>query len=200
MSTDSEILRRAEQTPGVFAELFDRHAPVVESFLRRRLGAEAAEDALSDTFLVAFRRRSSFDHTRESALPWLLGIASRIAAKQRATEAKHWRAVAAAAARGQRTTGGGFDEAGARMDAAAAVEILAPQIAALSPKDRETLLLFAWQSLTPEEVAQALSIPVGTVWSRLHRIRRKLGRAGSAVVAEISIEREADDGTVATGA
>ena len=38
MSTDSDIIRRAEQAPQAFAEVFDRHAPVVESFLRRRLG------------------------------------------------------------------------------------------------------------------------------------------------------------------
>lgn len=196
MSTDSDIIRRAERTPQVFAEVFDRHAGAVESFLRRRLGADAAEDALSETFLVAFRRRGSFDHAWDSARPWLLGIASRIAARHRTTEAKHWRAVESAAGRGDHTTGGGIEEAAGRMDAAAAIRALAPRIAALSAKDRDTLLLYAWSGLTPEEISQALGIPVGTVWSRLHRIRRKLAPPGSHAARLTWIGKEMDDGTI----
>ena len=196
VSTDSDILRRAERTPQVFAEVFDRHAGAVESFLRRRLGADAAEDALSETFLVAFRRRGSFDHAWESARPWLLGIAARVAAKHRAAEAKHWRAVEASAAREERATSGGIEEAAGRVDAAAAIRALAPRIAALSAKERDTLLLYAWSGLLPDEIAQALNIPVGTVWSRLHRIRRKLAPPGSNVARLTWIGKEMGDGTV----
>lgn len=100
----------------MFAVLFDRHAGDIESFLRRRIGADAAEDALSDTFLIAFRRRGSFDHAWSSARPWLFGIATHVAAKHRTAEARHWRAIEAAAGRGEFTTGGGIDEAtGAAM-------------------------------------------------------------------------------------
>lgn len=196
MSTDSDIFRRAERTPQVFAEVFDRHAGAVESFLRRRLGADAAEDALSETFLVAFRRRNSFDHAWESARPWLLGIASRVAAKHRATEAKHWRAVEASAAGSEHVTSGGIDESSLRMDAAAAIRALAPKIASLSVKERNTLFLYAWSGLTPEEISQALGVPVGTVWSRLHRIRRKLAPPGSHAGRLAWIGKEMDDGTV----
>lgn len=200
VSTDSDILKRTERTPRAFAEVFDRHAGVVESFLRRRLGAEAAEDALSDTFLIAFRRRGSFDHAWESARPWLLGIAARVVAKNRVTEARHWRAVEAAAARGETTTGGGFEESTGRLDAAAAIHALAPRIAALSAKERDTLFMYAWSDLAPEQVAQALGVPVGTVWSRLHRIRRKLAPPGSQTARLTWIGKELDDGTVRTGA
>ncbi len=199
MSTDSDILKRAERTPQAFAEVFDRHADAVESFLRRRLGAQAAEDALSETFLVAFRRRGSFDHTRESARPWLLGIAARVAAKHRVAEARHWRTVEAAAARGETTSGGGIDEATGQLDAAAAIRALAPRIAALSSKERDTLFLYAWSGLTPEQVAQALKVPVGTVWSRLHRIRRKLAPPGSHI-ARTWMGKEMDDETLRAGA
>lgn len=200
MSTDSDSIRRSERAPQAFAEVFDRHAAIVESFLRRRLGTDAAEDALSETFLIAFRRRGSFDHAWDSARPWLLGIAARVAAKHRTTEAKHWRAVEAAAARGEHTTGGGIDEAGGRMDAAAAIRSLAPRVAALSTKDRETLLLFAWGELTHDEIAQALGIPVGTVWSRLNRIRRKLAPPGSQMGRLTWIGKEIDDESVRAGA
>ncbi|MDQ0726459.1 RNA polymerase sigma factor [Microbacterium sp. W4I20] len=194
MSTDSDIIRRSAQSPQAFAEVFDRHAVSVEAFLRRRLGADAAEDALSETFLVAFRRRTAFDHAWESARPWLLGIASRVAARHRATEAKHWRAVTASAGADERSSGGGIDEAGTRMDAAAAIRELAPRIAALSARDRETLLLHAWGGLGHEEVAQALGVPVGTVWSRLNRVRRKLAPPGSQLTRLTWIGKEIEDG------
>lgn len=196
MSTDSDILKRAERAPQAFAEVFDRHAETVESFLRRRLGAQAAEDALSETFLIAFRRRSSFDHTWESARPWLLGIAARVAAKNRAAEARHWRAVEAAAGRGETANGGGIEESTGRLDAAAAIRALAPRIAALSVKERNTLFMYAWSDLAPEEIAQALQVSVGTVWSRLHRIRRKLAPPGSHSARLTWIAKEMDDGTV----
>ncbi|MCY7290152.1 MAG: RNA polymerase sigma factor [Cryobacterium sp.] len=196
MSTDGDIIELSQREPQAFAEVFDLHATVVESFLRRRLGAEAAEDTLSETFLVAFRRRGSFDHVWESARPWLLGIAARVAARHRATEAKHWRAVESAAAAGEHASGGGIEEAVGRIDAGLAIRILAPRIAALSVKDRETLLLHAWSGLTHEEIAQALGIPVGTVGSRLNRIRRKLVPPGSPAVQLNWVAKEINDGTV----
>jgi DNA-directed RNA polymerase specialized sigma24 family protein len=38
----------------------------------------------------------------------------------------------------------------------------------------ETLLLFAWEQLTYSQIAEALAIPVGTVRSRIHRVRQHL--------------------------
>ncbi|MBO9627558.1 MAG: RNA polymerase sigma factor [Microbacterium sp.] len=199
MSTDSDIIRKSERTPQAFAEVFDRHAASVESFLRRRLGSDAAEDALSETFLIAFRRRGSFDHDRESARPWLFGIATRVAARHRATEARHWRAVVASAG-AEHSTGGGIEEAAVRMDAADMIAMLAPKIAALSARDRETLLLLAWGGLSHEEIAQALGVPVGTVWSRLNRVRRKLAPPGSQLTRLTWIGKELEDGRLGAGA
>ena len=50
-------------------------------------------------------------------------------------------------------------------------------LAELSERDRELILLVAWAELSYEQAAQALGIPLGTVRSRLHRIRVKLRRA-----------------------
>lgn len=44
----------------------------------------------------------------------------------------------------------------------------------LKPKEREILVLRDYQDLTYAEIANVLSIPVGTVMSRLHRARRSL--------------------------
>lgn len=176
MSTDSEIIRRSLVRPEAFAELFDRHARAVNAFAAYRIGSDDAEDVLSETFLVAFRRRADFDLSTESAAPWLLGIASRLIRRHRAVEARHWRSFAAAV--GQNVASlGGLDDAMRRVDAEREVRALRERIAALAPKDRETLLLYAWQGLSYEDIAEALGVPVGTVRSRLNRVRKRLDPA-----------------------
>lgn len=174
MTTDSEIIQRSLQHPAVFAELFDRHARAVNAFATYRIGRHAAEDVLSETFLVAFRRRADFDTDVESAAPWLLGIASRLIRRHRSVEAKHWRSFAASVSQQDHSSLGGLDDAMSRVDAEREVRSLKTRIAALAPKDRETLLLYAWQGLTYEEIAVALAVPVGTVRSRLNRVRTRL--------------------------
>ena len=47
----------------------------------------------------------------------------------------------------------------------------------LSAAERDLLLLIAWADLTYEEAAEALDVPMGTVGSRLHRVRKKFRRA-----------------------
>lgn len=174
MSTDNEIVQRSVKDASVFSELFERHARAVAGFAARRIGPEAAEDIVSETFLVAFRRRASFDTSYESARPWLLGIATRLIRKHRATEAKQWNSYVASAGATIDDTTSGMDEATNRLDAEHAMRELGPRIAALSPRDRETLFLFAWGDLTQEEIARALKVPTGTVKSRINRIRRLL--------------------------
>lgn len=181
--------------PGVFTELFERHSASVASFVRRRAGADAVEDVLSETFLIAFRRREDFDASWESARPWLLGIASRVLKKHRADEARQWRAAASSAGRDEASHEGGIDAASSRLDASAALRELAPRIAALSVRDRETLFLYAWGDLTQEEVAVALGVPAGTVGSRLNRVRRKLAPPGTRSAARLTwMGKENPDG------
>ena len=201
MSTDSEIIRRSREAPSAFAELFERHARVIGAFAARRVGSHVAEDVLSETMLVAFRRRHDFDTTWESARPWLLGIASRVIKKHRSDEARQWRSFEASASRGEHVSDGAIDAAGERTDASAAVRALAPRIAALAARDRETLLLYAWGDLTYEEIAVALGVPVGTVRSRLNRVRRKLAPPGAHTSVRLTwIAKEETDGAYGTSA
>ncbi|WP_424923304.1 sigma factor-like helix-turn-helix DNA-binding protein [Amycolatopsis arida] len=51
---------------------------------------------------------------------------------------------------------------------------MAGALADLDAGDRDALLLTSWAGLDSTEVAEALGIPVGTVRSRLHRVRRRL--------------------------
>lgn len=87
------------------------------------------------------------------------------------------------------------DDALARADAALRQRELAAALAELRPRDREILLLRAWAELSDAEIAAALSLPLGTVKSRLHHTREhlknRLGRVGqSRLTAEIATREE----------
>ncbi|GAA1725419.1 RNA polymerase sigma factor [Microbacterium paludicola] len=174
MTTDAEIVRLSLARPREFAALFDRHAASVGHYARRLVGADAGDDVMSETFLVAFRRRADYDFDRESALPWLLGIATRLAHRARAAEAKRWRALQASARVAVETAISDIEAASDRADAASRLKHLVPHIRRMSDADRDTLLLYAWGDLSTEQIADALGVPVGTVWSRINRMRRKL--------------------------
>ena len=171
MSTDDEIMRRSREHPGAFAEIFDRHARTVHRYAARRLGVAAADDVMSETFLVAFERREAFDGS-PNALPWLFGIATRLIAKHSRVEARAWRGlVAADLARVEPDQIGRADD---RLDAERLATRAGAALRRLPAGDRDALLLYAWGDLGYEGVAAALGVPIGTVRSRLNRARRKL--------------------------
>ncbi|MEV3984195.1 hypothetical protein [Nonomuraea sp. NPDC049758] len=70
------------------AALFDRHARRSTSTSPRRLGPQAADDIVAQTFPAAFRRRGSCDPaTRLAARPWPYVIATKLIARHRRAEA-----------------------------------------------------------------------------------------------------------------
>ncbi|MCX5145045.1 hypothetical protein OOK21_34390 [Streptomyces sp. NBC_00338] len=78
--SDRELWARAvDGDREAFGRIFDRHGKAVYNHLFRRTADWAeAEDLTSTVFLHAWRRRSETVLDRESALPWLLGIADRL--------------------------------------------------------------------------------------------------------------------------
>ena len=148
-----------------------RNLPV--SFLARRVHPAEAEGLLGEVFRIAFERRSTFDQDRESARPWLYGIAANVVAKYHRSVARKLRATARVSARRLLD-----DDPAERAVAAADAGTRWPQvidaIGALPEADRQVVLLFAWEELSYEEMTMALDIPVGTVRSRLSRARARL--------------------------
>ncbi|WP_327086376.1 RNA polymerase sigma factor [Nonomuraea sp. NBC_01738] len=171
---DSTLIAQSLSEPESFAALFDRHADEIHRYAARRLGAELAEDVTGEVFLVAFRGRARYDRARPDARPWLYGIATKVVAQHRRAERRRTKAMARVSP--ERPVG--FDERSADRVSA---ELLQPRLAMaltkLSAAERDLLLLVAWADLTYEDAALALGVPVGTVRSRLHRLRAKVRRA-----------------------
>ncbi|MCP2329041.1 RNA polymerase sigma-70 factor (ECF subfamily) [Hamadaea flava] len=168
-SVDEALIRESIDVPERFAPLFDRHAAAVHRYLSRRIG-EPADDLLAETFLVAFRRRTSFEPIRLDARAWLFGIATNVLRRHVRQEERRYRAMARSAGLVAHVH---VDEpTDDRLDAQALRAALAAALAALKPPDRDALLLLAWAELTYAEIAAALGIPLGTVRSRINRARR----------------------------
>ena len=169
--SDADVIGRSLVEPEVFGLIYDRHAPTLLRFLGRRVGAEVAEGLLAEAFRIAFERRKAFDSGRESALPWLYGIASNLLLKHRRGEARRIRASARMAI--GRAVADGRASAAA-MEARVLLPRVAEALESLPDGEREALLLFAWEELSYQHVADALELPIGTVRSRLNRARARL--------------------------
>jgi RNA polymerase sigma-70 factor (ECF subfamily) len=91
---DAALIARSLRAPESFGLLFDRHAAAIGRYIARRLGANAAEDLVAETFLVAFRRRGRHDSAYADTRPWLYGIATRLIDKHRRDEVRFFRAIA----------------------------------------------------------------------------------------------------------
>jgi RNA polymerase sigma factor (sigma-70 family) len=185
---DATLIQLSRQEPELFTELFRRHAPHIQRYVVRRLGANAADDIVAETFLLAFRQRISYDLTRADARPWLYGIATNLIGRHRRAEIRLYRALARTGA--DPVTEPFTDRVDDRVSAGHASRQLAAALARLSAKLRDTMLLAAWSDLSYEEIAVALGVPVGTVRSRLSRARSRLrqtmGDADPSALAEES--------------
>jgi len=172
---DSVLIAGSHRAPERFGMLFRRHAAEIHGYAARRLGVSAADDVVAETFLVAFRLRARYDQSRENARPWLYGIATNLIAHHRRAEARSYQALVRT---GVDPVAESFaDDAVARVSAAGSWPLVAGALARLRPEDRDVLLLVASADLTYDQVSEALSVPVGTVRSRLHRARSQVRQA-----------------------
>ncbi|MCX4665294.1 RNA polymerase sigma factor [Streptomyces sp. NBC_01381] len=158
-----------------FGELFDAYARSVYNHAYRLTGDwSAAEDAVSLTFLEAWRLRGRIDEDGGSLRPWLLGVATNVTRNARRATRRH----AAAVARLPRdeTVADFADEVAERIDDKEQLALVRKALNALRRPEREVLALCVWSGLGYAAAAEALGIPVGTVRSRLSRARTKLAK------------------------
>jgi RNA polymerase sigma factor (sigma-70 family) len=174
-ASDAEVIAGSLEDPERFAVIFGRHADEIYRYAARRLGQQAAADAVSEVFLAAFRNRGRYQPGRPDARPWLYGIATNVISQQLRAEGRRAHLLAAVPAPPPAEFPA--DEIGDRIVAERLRPVLLGVLAALADADRELVLLVAWAGLSYEQAAQALEIPVGTVRSRLHRVRAKVRRA-----------------------
>lgn len=152
--------------------LFAEHAGAVRAYALRRSDPATADDVVSDVFVVACRRLADVP---ADALPWLLGCARRVLANHERS-GRRQAALGVRIAEAERLAGPPVSPDGG----------LARALTRLSARDRELLMLVAWEDLEPARAARALGCSRGALAVRLHRARRRLATALSHEEAAIS--------------
>lgn len=148
-----------------FRRLFeDAYRPLLAYALRRSENAADAEEVVAETLLVAWRRRDDLP-PGEEALPWLYGVARRVLANQRRSQARRRRLERLL----QPLTGPATEPA----DLASIDPVLAA-MRRLAQGDQEVLRLAAWEGLSHAEIGVALGCSDNAAALRLHRARRRL--------------------------
>ena len=148
-------------------DLFTTHAADVFGFALRRTSRTAAEDVVSETFLVAWRR---LDAVPDSPKPWLLAVARRVLANQRRTAGRQSALTSRLEMRDPDARGG------EQLDPAGDEAVL-EALAALTPTERDAITLIAWDGLSAEEAAIVLDCSRSAFYVRLHRARKRLAAA-----------------------
>jgi RNA polymerase sigma-70 factor (ECF subfamily) len=161
-----------------FDDVFAAEFEPLHGYISRRLGVSAADDLTAETFAIAYRRWGDLDPSRP-VKPWVYGIASNLIQHQWRKERRMLRAYARTGVDPVLAEAGSSDD---RLDARAQRATLAAAVGQLRREEREVLLLHAWAELSDAEIAESLSLPLGTVKSRLSRarehLRNCLGRIG----------------------
>jgi RNA polymerase sigma factor (sigma-70 family) len=163
------FLAQGDET--AFEAIVARHGSMVLGVCRRLLGdSHDADDAFQATFLVLVRKARQL-RDAERLGPWLYGVATRVATKARAREARRRAWVREMPLERDVACGGGANGESDWIDVR---PILDAELGKLSPKLRDILVLCLLEGLTAEEASHRLACPVGTVKSRLARGREAL--------------------------
>lgn len=148
-----------------FRRLCEAHTAAVFAYALRRTSREDAADVVAETFLVAWRRLDDVDDA--SALPWLYAVARRtLLSQRRATQRQYAIAERVAAAEPA--------ELADIWEASVGSRRLFEALAGLGEKEREVLLLSAWEELSGAEAARVLGCSATAYRIRLHRARARL--------------------------
>ena len=171
-TTDEVLLERAGKgDQGAFLELYDRHRQPIFRFAYRLLGeVDTAEDVTHDCFLSLIRKPENFRPGRASLRTYLFAAARNLALK-------HFRSS------GRET---GLDEISEEpqlsprhgplrklLDEELAAEVRRA-VFSLAPLQREALILFEYEGLSLNDIAEITGADVGAVKGRLFRARERL--------------------------
>jgi len=147
-----------------FVEIYKTHYRPIYAYLRRRLAADLVDDAVAETFLVAWRKVDRIP-SGEETLPWLYGVAHRVLMHQ-------WRSSHRSSRLNKRLNSFGLDaptppeeliisswESRQVMKAASR----------LKATDQEILRLSIWEGLSHGDIASVLDLKTEAVRQRFSR-------------------------------
>ncbi|MBN8548689.1 MAG: sigma-70 family RNA polymerase sigma factor [Deltaproteobacteria bacterium] len=152
-----------------FRHLIDRHKNMVFAMLMRQVGNHSvAEDLAQETFCRAYQHLKKF-RFESSFSTWL----TRIALNQAGTyfSSRKFKESKRTESFDVQTHDMGSSDIQHSQERKEIFAALRSALGELSPKLREVLVLCAFEGKSYEEAAEVLTVPVGTVRSRLNAAR-----------------------------
>ena len=173
-TTDEALLKRAgEGDQAAFLELYDRHRQPIFRFAYRLLGeVDIAEDVTHDCFLSLIRKPENFRPERASLRTYLFAAARNLALKYfrnsgRETGLEEMTEEPQLSPR--------HEPLRKLLDEELAAEVRRA-VFSLAPLQREALVLFEYEGLSLNDIAEITGADVGAVKGRLYRARERLKR------------------------
>jgi len=160
-----------------YGQVFHRHRDRAYGLaLQYTRNKEDALDVVQDAFIRAYQNLSKFD-LRKDFCPWLLTIVRNLAIdllrKRKRTAAEELPDAMP-------------DKSGRiRADDKLLRKEVWKKLMGLAPDHREIVFLKDYQGHSYSEIAEILSIPMGTVMSRLHHARKNLAKAVAGKIHEV---------------
>jgi len=156
-----------------FGVLFDRHAKAVYNHCFRLTASWAeAEDHLQATFLLAWRKRGDVRLERESALPWLLTVATNVVRNEQRSLTRRLKNLKRATH--DQTVPDHADLVAERLDDQRRMRDLLDAVRKLPRNEREALALCVWAEVSYADAAAVFGITEGSVRARVSKAKSKL--------------------------
>lgn len=154
-----------------FRRMYDEHVDAIRRYFYRRVPASDVDDATIEVFTVVWRRLDSVPDG-SGTLPWIFGIARNVLRNQQRAERRRSRLRSKLGWLGQPLAPDPEMQVIRRIEDLDMLRALRD----LRPRDREILMLTAWEGLQPREIAEVLGIDPHAASMRLQRARRRLAR------------------------
>lgn len=175
LADDDLVQMYGEGDSDAFDALFDRHHAAVYNFARMMLGrADGADDVLQDVFLAVARAARAYQ-PRGRFRAWLLRLTRNHCLNRLQSERLRRRVLAegsldiAEAPSGEPSPPEQLD----RDERLARLRVL---IAELPERQREAIVLYAFEQMSYQEIGDVLGMPINTVKTLIHRARAALAR------------------------
>jgi RNA polymerase sigma factor (sigma-70 family) len=168
-----------------FGALFDRHARAVYNHCFRLTASWAsAEDHVSATFLTAWHKREQVRLRHESALPWLLAVATNVVRSEHRSLRR--RAALATRLTAEHAVPDHADDVAGRLDDQQRMRTVLRAVDRLPRAEREALALCAWSGVSYADAAAVLGIAEVSVRARVSKARSRLTRLLGSNSAELA--------------
>jgi RNA polymerase sigma-70 factor (ECF subfamily) len=152
-----------------FRAVYDVTFEAVRRFCMRRLPVSDVNDAVSEVYLIAWRRVDRLPEGTD-ALPWLYGVARNVVRHVERANRRRFRLNAKA----MREPVGSAPDPEVVLVRRAEEEQLATAIARLSVNDQEVIRLRSWEDLTAPAMAEVLGCSVSAAEKRITRAFQRL--------------------------